>query len=390
MPLNLRRTVLRVVALTLGASALIVTGQSAHATGAVIPWEPDPNSVGGLVFYNASGQQITGGSVSDTPVAAYVQGNTTIRSGDTKATLYGYLPVNGQAPGKWSGEPIGGPTTYPNASAPSALASSGLPLETGNATNDLSIANLIADFPNTDTTTDGYAHRYQLRLLTTQSGLPGNTTYDSADIEITGTGSTATWSVVYTKTVAQTTTTALAVSPTTSSVYHGTAVHLTATVTPSSAVGSVKFYNGSTVLATVPVSGGTAAYATSALTNGAHALKASFVPTDSTAYVGSTSASKVLTVKVRPTKTTLTPSATTIRHGLVLKLTSRVYPAVAGRVTFYNGTRILATVTVYRGVAVYSTRYLTVGYHYLKARFVPTSTLNYGASTSSIVRVRIT
>ena len=40
------------------------------------PWEPvaNPPEVGSLTFYNAAGQQITGGSTTAQPFAAYVQG----------------------------------------------------------------------------------------------------------------------------------------------------------------------------------------------------------------------------------------------------------------------------------------------------------------------------
>jgi hypothetical protein len=156
------------------------------------PWEPDPSSVGGLAFYNASGQQIYGGNLTDSPIAAYVEGSSTVRSGDTVATLYGYLPVNGELPTQWSGEQLGETTTFPNASAPAPLNTSTLPVETGNA-GDETIATLEADYPNTDHSTDGYAGMYQLRLYTNAPRHTQTTEYDSADILISG----STWSVVY-------------------------------------------------------------------------------------------------------------------------------------------------------------------------------------------------
>ena len=119
------RRLARQAGLTLFASLLLLGGSvlssvswlgtaPAGATSTP-PWEPDPGSVGGLVFYNSSGQVVTGGSITDSPIAAYVQGSSTVRTGDTVATLYGYLPVNGQPTSEWSGK-LGLTTIFPNAS----------------------------------------------------------------------------------------------------------------------------------------------------------------------------------------------------------------------------------------------------------------------------------
>jgi hypothetical protein len=156
------------------------------------PWEPDPSSVGGLVFFNAAGQQITGGNLTDSPLAAYVEGSSTVRSGDTVATLYGYLPVKGQLPTQWSGEQLGLTTTFPNPSAPAPLNTSTLPVETGNS-GDETVATLETDFPNKDKTTDGYAGMYQLRLYTNAPHKTQSSVYDSADIFIKG----KTWTEVF-------------------------------------------------------------------------------------------------------------------------------------------------------------------------------------------------
>ncbi len=100
-----RRSLALVATIATIATGSLVAGFSGSASAAGNPpWEPDSSSVGGLTFYNAAGQQITGGNITDQPLAAYVVGSSTIRSGDTKATLFGYTPVNGQVPGQWSGE----------------------------------------------------------------------------------------------------------------------------------------------------------------------------------------------------------------------------------------------------------------------------------------------
>jgi len=232
-----------------GVTSTVAPSPASAATAP--PWEPDPSSVGALTFYNAAGDVITGGNITDAPIAAYVEGSATIRSGDTKAALYGYLPVNGETPGQWSGEVLSGSTAYPNASAPAPLGTAALPVVTG-AGSDETIQGLASDFPNTDTsTTDGYAHIYVLRLKTSAPSKPGNTTYDSADIEISG----STWSVVYPQSATTTTTTA-SVNPT--STTFGTSVTYSTMVTSGGGTptGSVAFTVGTTALCTATLSSG--------------------------------------------------------------------------------------------------------------------------------------
>ncbi len=107
-------------------SRLVVVATAGAA--ATPPFEPDPSSLGGLRFFDAAGNEITSGNVSDAPFAAYVQASGAGRDGDTKATLYGYLPKSGVPISGWSGEQMTASPNYPNASAPAALAASPLPL----------------------------------------------------------------------------------------------------------------------------------------------------------------------------------------------------------------------------------------------------------------------
>ncbi len=133
------RTTLAVTALALAAVAVAACAPTpsggGHAATTVAPtttavaptpppYEPLPNppAIGRLKFFNAAGVQITGGNISDAPFAAYVQSSVAGRAGDTKATLYGYLPKSGVPYDGWSGELLTASPNYPNASAPSALA----------------------------------------------------------------------------------------------------------------------------------------------------------------------------------------------------------------------------------------------------------------------------
>ena len=189
------------VACTALSAGPIATPAAGAAAGAAAnpattpPWEPDPNSVGGLIFYNVSGQVITGGSTTLHPLRptsrARARSNPVTRRRRCSATcrctarLLGSGAVNSSAD-----RPL------PEQRRAGALEDLELPVETGKA-GDETLATLELDFPNTDTSSDGYADIYVLRLKTSAKGATGNTTYDSADIEVDITNST--WTVVYTQ-----------------------------------------------------------------------------------------------------------------------------------------------------------------------------------------------
>ena len=66
----------------------------------------NPPAIGTLKFFNAAGVQITGGNINDAPFAAYIQSSAPGRVGDTKATLFGYLPKAGIDWDGWSGDQL--------------------------------------------------------------------------------------------------------------------------------------------------------------------------------------------------------------------------------------------------------------------------------------------
>ena len=381
---SLRPVAMSFVALVLGSSALatiVVTlpAPAAVATTNVPPWEPvaNPPQVGGLTFYNAAGQPITGGSISTAPLAAYVQGTNLTRSGDTKATLFAVTPIDGEAPGQWSGtDQLSSSTVFPNSSAPSTLASATLPLVTGSV-DDESLATDIADNPNNDTSADGYDGVYVLRLFTSSPGNGASTSYDAADILVSGT----TWSVDYT---ALQTTTTLSVSPS-GPVQFGTSVTLTATVT-AGAAGSVQFYSGATKVGTPQtVSGGTASLVTAALPVGApDNLSAVFSPTG-TGYAGSTGTTTFTVSPISTTTTLTTTQSSPQPAGTSITLHAAVTSGVAGTVQFEVGTTpIGGPVTVSGGAASTSTSALPAGVDSLTATFSPTNTGAYQTSSDTI------
>ena len=287
----IRRSTLRALAATaLGATLVVSTvlvstllATSASATSAP-PWEPvgNPPQVGGLTFYNSSGQVITGGNISDDPIAAYVQGNATLQGAATLADLNGFTPVIDVNPGAWNEVQFSGSAT-PNASAPGALGTSTLPLYTG--VSGYSLSNLTETYPNNDTSGDGYAGIYVLRLQTFQH--PNTSTnYDSADISVDP--STGAWTLVYSPQA--TTTTTLAAPTPAAPQPPGTSVTLNATVTDVSAPGTVQFESdGDAVGSPVTVVDGAAQLVTTALPLGNDSLTAVFTPTTGAAFSGSTS-----------------------------------------------------------------------------------------------------
>ncbi|MCU1394433.1 MAG: hypothetical protein JWM34_2861 [Ilumatobacteraceae bacterium] len=186
----LRAAVAGITTLALAAVITASAGGTASADTPPPPFEPDPGSIGGLVFYNAAGQVITSGSTTDAPFAAYVQATGPGRAGDTKATLFGYLPKNGVATGSWAGEAMTASTAFPNAGAPAPVSTTSTPVVSVVA-SDETLAGLAGDFPNN--ASDAYQGLYQLRLKTSGPNQTANGRYSEADILITGT----TWTVAY-------------------------------------------------------------------------------------------------------------------------------------------------------------------------------------------------
>jgi hypothetical protein len=384
MKLPIRRTAFRATtALVLGAvlsgGAVLTYGVVAPTVASAAtrpaPWEPvgNPPEAGGLLFYNAEGQQITSGKLT---VAAYVEGTSTLRAGDSIAYLAAYTPRPGFPPGTWAGEGISLSTAYPNTEAPAPLNTSTLPLVT-DATGTETLASYITDFPNTATTA-AYKDIYVLRLITNAPSKPATTSYDSADIRVTTTAGT--WSLVYPTTTTSVTTTPASPQP------YGTAVTANAAVSPSTAAGTVQFEVDTKKVGTpVTVTGGKASAALSTLALGTHTVTAVFAPATTTAFTGSTG-STPFTVDKAATSTTLTATpAGSAPYGTAVTLQATVSPAAAGTVQFEDGSAALgAPVPVSGGKALYTTTSpLALGAHTLRAVFTPTTTTNDSGSTGT-------
>src|SRR5262249_19779074 len=146
--------------------------------------------------------------------------------------------------------------------------------------------------------------------------------------DATNAGST---SAVLTQTVKAIATVSLVSSVNPSTV--GQSVSFTATVTPSTATGTVQFKDGGTVLSTVAVSSGSAGFSTG-LPAGAHSMTAVY----SGDALDTAATSAVLTQSVLVvTTTSLTSSPNPSTFGNSVTLTATVTPSsTTGTVQFFN------------------------------------------------------
>jgi hypothetical protein len=156
-------------------------------------------------------------------------------------------------------------------------------------------------------------------------------------------------------------------------------------VTPD---GTVTFMDGTTVLGTVALSGGTATYATSTLTLGVHPITAVYSGDTSIEVLGSTSA--ILNQDVQATSTIgLTSSLNPSTYGAGVTFTATVTSSsptgATGVVSFYDGTTKIGAGTLAGNpaVATFLTSTLTVGTHAITANYTGDS--NNSAGTSPAV-----
>lgn len=382
MKIRMRSLLAGAAALAL-ATSLLVGGGSAAFAATTPGWEPDTDALGALTLYDASGNIVTGGSLSSHPIIAYAAASSAGRAGATKAYLDVFVPQQGVNPALWGGETVTTANNFPVSGAPASVASLSVPVAAGKST-DFSFNDFFGDFTNTSTV-PGYQNLYEVRLYDGGTGLSQSSKYWRVDVQVDTTAGTFT--VVYPSTTA--TTTVLTGNPA-SPINSGTSVALTATVSPAAA-GSVEFFDGATDLGAGtynPTTGVATLSNTPAA--GSHAYKAVFTSSDS-GFSGSTSNTLAYSVGT-PTSTTLTASpASPVTVGTTgtapVTLTATVSPAnVAGSVEFFDGTTDLGAAdsyTVGTGVATKAVN-LPAATHQLVATFTPTSG-PFTSSTSAVL-----
>src|SRR5438309_539431 len=284
------KSVLATLVTTGMVAGMLGFAEVAHAATIPPPFEPDPAARGCLNFYDLHGNVKTSGSINDSPIAAFAMGDGPSRAGDVFGTLYAAQPEAGQPSQSWLTDQMSAGNAYPSTdpTTPANLRNMPNPLYIG-AAGDSSISTELTNRPHpasdAGTAFDG---AYQIRFITTGPTTGTDTLYWRAAIKVSGTTWTQTWCPPP-ATQAQGTTTTLTAAPP-SPQPPGTTVNLTASLTPTTAVGSVQFQSdGANLGPAVSVTAGTATTSINSLTTGTHSLTAAFTPTDPTAFSPSTS-----------------------------------------------------------------------------------------------------
>jgi hypothetical protein len=383
-------------AVSIAGIGLLAGGGAAFAAGGggpTPPWESSisPAPFGSITFYNAQGQVVTGGSITANGLGAYAVASTAAPSGYTKASLFAYTPVSGENPALWSGSQIGGPSTFPNTTAPAPIGTTANPVE-ANTGSDTTISSYISAFPNTQTAT-GYVGLYDIRLQATGAGLPALSSYWDTVISVNTT--TNTWSVDYPD-FTQNTTTTLTASPASPQTAPASPVTLTATVAPAT-VGTVSFWSGATQVGTTQTVTATSGVATVTTTppTGTTPYTAIYTPAVGSADIGSSATlSYVVSTPKDNTATTLAesggggPAGPVTFTGTVTDTTNTSNTITAGTVSLFdNGsTTPFASGAVGAGGAFSITyTYASAGSHSVVATFVPASGANLNGSSSAAV-----
>lgn len=228
-----------------------------------------------------------------------------------------------------------------------------------------------------------------LSISTLAVGSDAVTAVYGGDSNLAGSTSKAVTQVV----TQATTTTALTSSQNPSNV--GQSVTFTANVTPQFSglvTGVVSFYDGTTLLKGVTMSGGSAAYTTSKLAAGMQTITATY--DGSTSFSGSSaSLTQTVNAMAAATTTTLSTSPNPSAYGQPVTLTATVTSAAGAPpngeiVTFMKAKTVLGTGTLAGGSASLSISTLAVGNDSITAVYGGDS--NFAGSTSKAVTQMIT
>ncbi|MGD0097163.1 MAG: Ig-like domain-containing protein [Terracidiphilus sp.] len=177
-------------------------------------------------------------------------------------------------------------------------------------------------------------------------------------------------------------TVALEVEP--SSLFIGYSATLIANISPPNATGTVVFYDGTSVIGSASVTGGTASFLNTFMVGGSQSLTA--VYSGDTTYASNTSNAVTLDVGnpgPTPTTTALTLSESSGWAGDSVTLTAYVNPPVAtGQVDFYNDGILLQSVVLSSGTAAWSKVFIQAGTYSITA--VYDGDVTYASSTSNV------
>jgi large repetitive protein len=366
-------------------------GQSVTLTATVSP-APTGSSLGTVSFYN--GETLLGsGNVNSSGAATFSL--TTLPAGaDSLTAVYSGNAAFAASTSSTYAEAILTSTATALAAAPNpgtagqsvTLTATVSPAPTGSALGTVSFYNGETLLGSGNVNSSGVA---TFSLTTLPAGA------DSLTAVYSGNANFATsTSIAYAETVLTGTATALSGAPNPAIV--GQSVTLTASVSPAptgSALGTVSFYNGETLLSSGNVnSSGVATFSTSSLPTGADSLKA--VYSGNPGFAGSTSSVYTETINTLTNTTTAlsgAPNPATV--GQSVTLTATVSPAPTGSslgtVSFYNGETLLGSGNVNSSAAAtFSTTTLPATANSLTA--VYSGNASFAASTSSAFTETVT
>ena len=397
MKIGLKIAGVGVSALLLASSASVLGATSALASttgngGVVVGWQPDSNDLGVLDFYNAAGQQITSGQITDAPMAAYYASNAVgAPSGYVSTTT----PEAGNS-ATWSGtQTLTSTQTFPKSGLPGVLAGFTGAVVADNSGQSLQAAQ-ISTFPN-GLSASGYANLYEIRMYVGSD----NAHWYAADVQVSGNA----WTQVFPNQTAPT----IAVSSTDPNpTVTGTTYTVTATLTipagTATSPGTIQFKdNGVNVGSPVAISGAnnsTATLSQTPGTAGSHSYSAAYTPTPGNAGLASASTTPLAHTVNNPavnTTTNLSVSNGTYANDLA-SMTATVVPAsgapgpVPGSVVFKDGTATLGNGVAGAGNGTaganntwtFSTTALGAGQHDITAVFTPTDPTAFNGSTSAV------
>jgi outer membrane protein assembly factor BamB len=162
----------------------------------------------------------------------------------------------------------------------------------------------------------------------------------------------------------------------------GQSVTFTATVSPSSATGTVTFKNGANPIGAATLANGVASLSFAGLSVGAHSVTATY--SGSTNYAPSTSSPVTQTVSAVATTVGLTSSANPSVSGQTVTFTATVMPsAAAGTITFKDGSKAIGQATLVNGTASLAISALPVGVNPITASY--SGSTDYAPVTSAVV-----
>jgi large repetitive protein len=147
----------------------------------------------------------------------------------------------------------------------------------------------------------------------------------------------------------------------------GQSVTFTASVTPSTATGSVQFYDGGTSIGAASLASGIASFSTASLAKGTHSISAAYGGDAADAAAASATLSQIVKAAA---SVSLTSSVNPSTVGQAVTFSASVTPSAAtGTIQFLNGSTVLGTVSVSSGSAAFSISSLAAGAHSITASY---------------------